>query len=290
MKQNKMFSNVHHIPAFLTNACGWDWKFMTDFRGMILKRDSCVQWVRMNIKQIKHNKCTRSSSPGGVVLGLPASSRLQLHLDSSSFVFMMWRPLEGIQTLLLFPETQSVHVKSRKPEKKLRFPHHAGQIRTRVWQKQPEMMLVRISVWINRHGSVIKCPLVILYIYVLTAATVTTTGFGILEPRGRSVESEQNNSVVIIWRAYDCAVISEAVVTALFSPSASPYLHTHLLASCSLPHHRLCLHTKSSLRWRYMNSRVLKWSSGFRLLAVSPFFLKSSAGSTGWFLSRSLFQ
>lgn len=110
MKQNKMFSNVHHIPAFPTNFCGWDWKFMTDFRGMILKRDSCVQWVRINIKQIKYNKCTRSSSPSGIVLGLPASSRLQLHLDSSSFVFMMRRPLEGIQTLLLFPETQSVHV------------------------------------------------------------------------------------------------------------------------------------------------------------------------------------
>lgn len=182
---------------------------------------------------------------------------------------------------------QVTTLKSRKPEKKLRFPHHAGQIRTRVWQKRPEMMLVVISVW---HGSVIKYPLVILYIYVLTAATVTTTGFGILGPRGRSVESEQNNSVVISWRAYDCAVISEAVVTALFSPSASPCLHTHLLASCSLPHHRLCLHTKSSLRWRYMDSRVLKWSSGFRLLAVSQFFLKSSAGSTGWFLSRSLFQ
>lgn len=122
--------------------------------------------------------------------------------------------------------------------------------------KQPEMMLVVISVWINQHGSVIKYPLVILYIYVLTAATITTTGFGILEPPGHSMESEQNNSVVIIWRAYDCAVISEAVVTALFSPSASPYLHTHLHASCSLPHHHLCLHTKSSLRWRYMDSRV----------------------------------
>lgn len=157
-------------------------------------------------------------------------------------------------------------------------------------QEFDKMMLVVISDWINQHGSVIKYPLVILYTYVLTAATITTTGIGILEPRGHSMESEQNNSVVIIWRAYDCAVISEAVVTALFSPSASPYLHTHLHASCSLPHHHLCLHTKSSLRWSYMDSRALKWSVTFLFLAVSQFFLISSAGSTDWFRSRSLFQ
>lgn len=105
MKEYKMSQNVHHIPIVPDRLLRWDRKFMTDFGDMILKCESCVQWVRINIKQLKHNKCTRSSGCGGnACLTLPASlGQLTIRVYDVTTV-------GGHSNALLFPETRSMCV------------------------------------------------------------------------------------------------------------------------------------------------------------------------------------
>lgn len=93
---------------------------------------------------------------------LPKQSDWSLHIGAALQHFEVYSLTHTDCRWLATKRHHNSEIKKTREEAAVSSPCWSNQDKSLT--KQPEMMLVGISVWINRHGSVIKCPLVILYI------------------------------------------------------------------------------------------------------------------------------